>query len=73
MSTKLKISDIEVGYGEAPIVRSVSFEVAKGDFVAIVGPNGSGLRNCARRSPLEAIHILRYNIHITVMENVYAY
>ncbi|MDO8586530.1 MAG: hypothetical protein Q7T82_05775 [Armatimonadota bacterium] len=73
MSTKLKISDIEVGYGEAPVVRGVSFDVAKGDFVAVVGPNGSGLRDCARRSPLESIRNMRYNIHIMAMENVYAH
>ena len=42
MTTKLKVSDIEVSYGDMPIVRGVSFEVAAGDFVAIVGPNGSG-------------------------------
>ena len=42
MTTKLKVSDIEVSYGDMPVVKGVSFEVAAGDFVAIVGPNGSG-------------------------------
>jgi len=42
MPTKLKVSDIEVSYGDGPVINGVSFEVGKGDFVAVVGPNGSG-------------------------------
>ncbi|MDO8682269.1 MAG: heme ABC transporter ATP-binding protein [Armatimonadota bacterium] len=42
MTTKLKVNDVEVSYGDTKVVRGVTFEIGKGDFVAVVGPNGSG-------------------------------
>jgi branched-chain amino acid transport system ATP-binding protein len=38
----LSVSDLSVGYGAAPIVRSISFDVMAGQINCIVGPNGAG-------------------------------
>ena len=38
----LEIQRITVGYGELPILRSVSLRVERQEIVAIVGPNGAG-------------------------------
>ncbi|MEA1959420.1 MAG: ATP-binding cassette domain-containing protein [Chloroflexota bacterium] len=38
----LKLSDVDLGYREHPVVRGVSLEVTCGEVVGIVGPNGSG-------------------------------
>ena len=38
----LTLKKLSVGYGKNILVRGVDFEVFQGDFVAIVGANGSG-------------------------------
>jgi ABC-type branched-subunit amino acid transport system ATPase component len=38
----LEVQCITVGYGELPILRSVSLQVERREIVAIVGPNGAG-------------------------------
>lgn len=38
----LEIQRITVGYGELPILRSVSLRVERQEMVAVVGPNGAG-------------------------------
>jgi branched-chain amino acid transport system ATP-binding protein len=38
----LEIQCVTVGYGELPILRSVSLRVERREIVAIVGPNGAG-------------------------------
>ena len=40
----LEVQCITVGYGELPILRSVSLHVEQQEIVAIVGPNGAGRR-----------------------------
>jgi branched-chain amino acid transport system ATP-binding protein len=38
----LTITDLEVAYGRVEAVRGVSLEVAKSEFVAVIGSNGAG-------------------------------
>lgn len=38
----LAFKGVTFGYGPYPAVQDVSFDVAKGEYVAVVGPNGSG-------------------------------
>ncbi|MFD1205663.1 MULTISPECIES: adenosylcobinamide amidohydrolase [Sporosarcina] len=38
----LHVNNLTGGYGKEPIVKNISFQVAKGEVVGILGPNGSG-------------------------------
>ena len=38
----LNISNLETGYGKKQVLYGLSFEVQKGEIVALIGPNGSG-------------------------------
>lgn len=38
----LEVNDLAVSFGEDVILKNLSFEVFKGESVAIIGPNGSG-------------------------------
>jgi branched-chain amino acid transport system ATP-binding protein len=38
----LKVSNIEVSYGDYQVIWGVSLEVAEGEMVSLLGPNGSG-------------------------------
>lgn len=38
----VQVEDLCFSYGEAPVLSHVNFEVASGDFVGIIGPNGGG-------------------------------
>ncbi|MDR3210010.1 MAG: ATP-binding cassette domain-containing protein [Oscillospiraceae bacterium] len=39
---RLEVSDLSAGYGESEILRGVSFTVADGEFVAVLGASGCG-------------------------------
>lgn len=38
----LQVEKVSGGYGDEPVVKSVSFHVEKGEMLGILGPNGSG-------------------------------
>lgn len=38
----LRVDDLICGYGDAKVLKGVSFSVKRGDFLGIVGPNGAG-------------------------------
>ncbi len=38
----LEVDSLDVGYGGVPVLRGVSLRAADGEFVAVVGPNGTG-------------------------------
>jgi iron complex transport system ATP-binding protein len=38
----LEIQSLNVGYGTRLVLRDISFEVGKGEIVALIGPNGTG-------------------------------
>ena len=38
----LHVDNISGGYGKEPIVKSITFNVKKGEVLGILGPNGSG-------------------------------
>jgi branched-chain amino acid transport system ATP-binding protein len=38
----LRVNSLELAYGEVPAVRDVSFEVAEGEIVTLIGANGAG-------------------------------
>lgn len=40
--TILSVAGIYAGYGEAQVLRDVSFELEEGDILSIIGPNGAG-------------------------------
>lgn len=41
----IRVSSLSGGYGGRMIVEDVSFTAGKGEFVGILGPNGSGKNN----------------------------
>ncbi len=42
MSALIGAEEVEVAYGDMPVVRDVSLEVRQGEAVAVIGPNGAG-------------------------------
>ena len=42
MSALLQVEDLELGYGEVPVCRGISFAVEQGEIVTLIGSNGAG-------------------------------
>mgnify|MGYP001026480309 CR=1 FL=1 len=42
MKELLATTDLNAGYGKAPVLHDVTFRVCEGEVVAIIGPNGAG-------------------------------
>ncbi|MBE7325487.1 ABC transporter ATP-binding protein [Nocardioides sp. Y6] len=58
----LQVEHVDVSYGGVPVVRDVSFELGRGDVLAVLGPSGCGkstlLRALAGLEPLSAGRVL---------------
>jgi zinc transport system ATP-binding protein len=48
MSNLIEVEHLTVSYGRIPVVRDVSFKIETQDYLAIVGPNGSGKTTCMK-------------------------
>ena len=57
----LSVEHVDLAYGKQTVVDGVSFQVRRGEFVAVLGPNGSGkstlLRALCRLHPLQSGHV----------------
>jgi branched-chain amino acid transport system ATP-binding protein len=64
----LSVKDLDVRYGQFRAVRGVSFDIAKGEILALVGANGAGkttlLRALAGANPVHAgsVHLSGFDI-----------
>ena len=45
--TVVSFKDVSLGYGKRVILEGLNFEISQGDFLGIIGPNGSGKTNTA--------------------------
>lgn len=61
MDSLLKIENVSVAYNDEPVIEDVSFEVRRGDFIGVIGPNGGG-KTTLLKSILGLIKPLRGNI-----------
>lgn len=39
---RLRLQDLSINYGTAPVIENLSLEIADGEFVSLLGPSGSG-------------------------------
>ena len=42
MEKLITFEGVDLGYGRQPVLKSINFDVERGDFLGIVGPNGAG-------------------------------
>lgn len=42
MSTLVQFDRVTLGYGDRPVLSELTFDIPEGDFLGLVGPNGSG-------------------------------
>ncbi|MBP3040180.1 ABC-F family ATP-binding cassette domain-containing protein [Bacillaceae bacterium Marseille-Q3522] len=65
----LTIRDLAVGYEKAPVSKSISFQVSRGDSIALIGPNGVGkstlLKTIIKKLPAITGEI-RYGANVTI-------
>lgn len=47
-TTLVRFEGVSLGYGRSPVLTDVSFEIPRGDFLGLVGPNGSGKTTIVR-------------------------
>ena len=46
--TQIKVENATMGYEGVPVIKDLSFQINEGDYVCIVGENGSGKTTFAR-------------------------
>ncbi len=44
----LRVQDVTIAYGEAPVLERISLEVGEGQFTSLIGPSGSGKTSILR-------------------------
>ncbi len=60
----LAFDDVTLGYGGVPVLRHLSFQISSGEFLGIVGPNGTG-KTTVLRAILGLITPMAGRIHVT--------
>jgi ABC-type cobalamin/Fe3+-siderophores transport system ATPase subunit len=38
----IELKNVTCGYGDFPVLKDISLQIAEGDFCALLGPNGAG-------------------------------
>src|SRR3989344_7099519 len=66
MSSILQVRDLNVKFGNLPILQNLSFDVDKGDILAVIGANGAG-KTVLFRALLE---LIPYQGKIKWQENI---
>ena len=65
----LEVTNLELAYGEVPAVRDLSFQVAEGEIVTLIGANGAGksttMRGVAGSMPSRKGRILFDGVDVT--------
>ncbi|MFP4402715.1 MAG: metal ABC transporter ATP-binding protein [Candidatus Nanoarchaeia archaeon] len=64
-SPLISVKNLNFNYSSQPLLRDVSFEIFKGDFVAILGPNGAG-KSTLIKLIVKLIETKESKKHITV-------
>ena len=44
----LRVADLSVAYGDAPVIEGINLAVASGEFASLIGPSGSGKTSILR-------------------------
>jgi len=61
--TAVVFEGVSLGYGRAPILRDITFSIDEGDFLGIIGPNGSG-KTTILRAILGIVKPVRGSVHV---------
>jgi ABC-type cobalamin/Fe3+-siderophores transport system ATPase subunit len=59
----VRFQGVSLGYGRGAVLRDLTFSIAEGDFLGIIGPNGSG-KTTILRAILRVVKPARGSIHL---------
>lgn len=69
----LEVKDISFSYGKSQVIKNISFDVFKGDYMGVIGPNGAGkttlLKLCLGLAPLQSGEIKLFGEDIQKSSN----